>query len=173
MMFATGEDRRENDSEHSFQLAMVGWYIISTKKLKYNIDKVIKYALVHDLVEIYAGDNFFYSDEASKKLQHEKEQEAIKKIAKNFKEFKELPKIIIDYENRKDPESKFVYALDKILPVMNIYLDNGRGWREHRIKFEMLVENKKKVVINEDVREIWEELVKVVEERKGELFGEN
>jgi putative hydrolase of HD superfamily len=59
-IFATGEDRLENDSEHSFQLAMVSWYIISTKRLKYNIDKVIQYALVHDLVEIYAGDTFLF-----------------------------------------------------------------------------------------------------------------
>ena len=172
-IFATGEDRLENDSEHSFQLAMVAWYIISTKKLKYNIDKVIQYALVHDLVEIYAGDTFFYSDKASKEAKHKKEIEARKKIEKNFKEFEDLSKLINDYEARKDPESEFVYALDKILPVMNIYLDEGRSWREHNIEFDMLVENKKKVVINKDVLEVWEELVKVVEENRTDLFGES
>ncbi len=170
-LYATGEDRLENDSEHSFELAMVSWYIISTKKLKYDIDKVIRYALVHDLVEIYAGDTFFYSDKASKEKKHEKEKEALKRIEKEFKEFPEMIEIIHDYENRIDRESEFIYTLDKILPVMNIYLDKGRSWRKHKIKFDMLVENKKKVVMNQDLLEIWEELVRVVEWEKGELFG--
>lgn len=171
-LYATGEDRLENDSEHSFELAMVSWYIISTKKLKYNIDKVIRYALVHDLVEIYAGDTFFYSDNATKDKKKENEKEALKKIEEEFKEFPEMIKIIHNYENRIDKESEFIYTLDKILPVMNIYLDKGRSWREHKIKFDMLVENKKKVVINQDVNDIWEELVKVVEKEKGVMFGE-
>lgn len=171
-LYATGENRLENDSEHSFELAMVSWYIISTKKLKYNIDKVIRYALVHDLVEIYAGDTFFYSDKASKDKKKENEKEALKKIEEEFKEFPEMIKIIHNYENRIDKESEFIYTLDKILPVMNIYLDKGRSWREHKIKFDMLVENKKKVVINQDVNDIWEELVKVVEKEKGVMFGE-
>lgn len=79
-IYATGENRLENDSEHSFQLAMVSWYIISTEKLKYDIDKIIKYALVHDLVEIYAGDTFFYADKASKELNVQKEKVALEKI---------------------------------------------------------------------------------------------
>lgn len=171
-LYATGEDRLENDSEHSFELAMVSWYIISTKKLKYNIDKVIRYALVHDLVEIYAGDTFFYSDNATKDKKKENEKNALKRIEKEFKEFPEMIKTIQNYENRIDPESEFIYTLDKILPVMNIYLDKGRSWREHKIRFDMLIENKKKVVINQDVNDIWEELVKVVEKDKGVMFGE-
>lgn len=171
-LYATGEDRLENDSEHSFELAMVSWYIISTKKLKYDIAKVIQYALVHDLVEIYAGDTFFYSDNATKDKKKENEKNALKRIEKEFKEFPEMIKTIQNYENRIDPESEFIYTLDKILPVMNIYLDKGRSWRKHKIRFDMLIENKKKVVINQDVNDIWEELVKVVEKDKGVMFGE-
>lgn len=171
-LYATGEDRLENDSEHSFELAMVSWYIISTKKLKYDIAKVIQYALVHDLVEIYAGDTFFYSDNATKDKKKENEKNALKRIEKEFKEFPEMIKTIQNYENRIDPESEFIYTLDKILPVMNIYLDKGRSWREHKIRFDMLVENKKKLVINQDVNDVWEELVNVVEKEKGVLFGE-
>ncbi|HRN86698.1 MAG TPA: hypothetical protein PKU78_05320 [Candidatus Dojkabacteria bacterium] len=56
---------------------------------------------------------------------------------------------------------------------MNIYLDEGRSWRKHKIKFDMLVEVKNKVVINKDVQKVWEGLVELVEKRKTELFGEN
>lgn len=114
----------------------------------------------------------FYSDKASKDAKHKKETEARKEIEKAFKEFKALTQLINDYEKRKDQESEFVYALDKILPVMNIYLDEGRSWREHNIEFDMLVENKNKVIINKDVADVWEELVRVVEMRKEQLFGE-
>jgi putative hydrolase of HD superfamily len=172
-IYATGENRFENDSEHSFQLAMVSWYIISTENLKYDIDKIIKYSLVHDLVEIYAGDTFFYADKASKELKVQKEKAAVEKMGKEFSEFPELLKLIHEYEKKEDPESEFVYTLDKILPVMNIYLDEGRSWRKHKIKFDMLVEVKNKVVINKDVQKVWEGLVGLVEKRKTELFGEN
>lgn len=172
-IYATGENRLENDSEHSFQLAMVSWYIISTEKLKYDIDKIIKYALVHDLVEIYAGDTFFYADKSAKELKVQKEKVALEKIEKEFSDFPQLLKLIHEYEKKDDPESEFVYTLDKILPVMNIYLDNGRSWRKHKIKFDMLVEVKNKVVINKDVQKVWEGLVELVEKRKTELFGEN
>ena len=47
-------NRRENDAEHSYQLAMVAWYIVNSEKLGLNSDLVVKYALIHDLVEVYA-----------------------------------------------------------------------------------------------------------------------
>lgn len=51
---ATGEDRKENDMEHSYQLAMLAWYIIDTQGLSLEKDLVLKYCMVHDLVEVYA-----------------------------------------------------------------------------------------------------------------------
>src|SRR4051812_27182979 len=50
------DSREENDAEHSFQLALLSWYIISSKSLPLNMEKAFKYALAHDLVEVYAGD---------------------------------------------------------------------------------------------------------------------
>ncbi len=70
------ESKQENDIEHSYMLAMLAWYIVSTKKLNLDVDKVIKYALAHDLVETYAGDTYFYhnsKDAASEKQLKEKE----------------------------------------------------------------------------------------------------
>ncbi|MEI6887489.1 MAG: HD domain-containing protein, partial [bacterium] len=133
-IFATGLNRNENDLEHSGQLALVAWYFIDSSKLKLNTEKVIKYALAHDLVETYAGDTYFYSKD--KKIQESKvqrEKNALVRIKKEFPDFKEIEKIITKYEEKSDPESRFVYALDKIIPVLNIYLDEGRSWKRDNV----------------------------------------
>lgn len=165
-IYATGENRMENDAEHSFQLSMVAWWLISSNNLKYDLDKVIRYTLVHDLVEIYAGDTFFYSDEESKKLKIAAEKESLKRIKKDFSEFKEMIKTIQQYEEKGDEETLFVYTLDKLIPVLNIYLDEGRSWKKHRITFEMLSKNKLSVMKNEDIKRIWEDVQDLLSENR-------
>jgi len=66
-VFAKGKDIRENDVEHSYQLTVVSWFIASCNNLSLDKDLLIKYGLVHDLVEVYAGDTFFYANEAELK----------------------------------------------------------------------------------------------------------
>ncbi len=114
--------RNENDSEHSYQLAMVGWYLAEKLNRKLDVNKIIKYALVHDLVEVYAGDISMYNS-AEKTLETTKQQRelaAIEKIKVEFADFPEQIKMIMEYENKGDPESKFVYALDKLIAQVNI-----------------------------------------------------
>ena len=55
------ENRWENDIEHSYQLAMLAWYLLDSLKIKFNTDLVLKYALIHDIVEVYAGDTYCYT----------------------------------------------------------------------------------------------------------------
>lgn len=141
VILVKSEERQENDLEHSCQLALSAWYIITANKLKLNKEKVIKYALAHDLVEIYAGDANFYDIE-KRKSKIKLEKKSVRRIAKELPAFKELHTTIRNYELRKDPESKFVYALDKILPILNIYLDKGRTWRADGVTLEMLITHK-------------------------------
>lgn len=54
VMYATGEDRMENDMEHSYQLTMLAWYFIDAYNLNLDLNRVMRYSLVHDLVEVYA-----------------------------------------------------------------------------------------------------------------------
>ena len=67
VIHSNGKDRMENDVEHSYQLAMLSWYIISTNNLDLNLDLILKYSLVHDLVEVYAGDTYVYTEDAEHK----------------------------------------------------------------------------------------------------------
>jgi putative hydrolases of HD superfamily len=168
-VFVVGEDRRENDLEHSGQLALVGWYLVSSNKLSLDIDKVIKYALIHDLVEVYAGDVYFYS--LNRKDKEEKEHKARIKIEEEFSEFTDLHREIQAYEKRVDEESKFVYALDKLLPILNIYLDKGRSWKLDEVTLEMLKKHKReKIKLSKDIEVYFDKIIEILETHTDDFF---
>ena len=100
---------------------------------------------MHDLVEVYAGDTPAVQKgyEEAKRTKQEREEKAALRLRKEFGEFPELHDLIDAYELRSDEESKFIYALDKIIPVMNIYLDEGHSWKIHDISLDDIIENKK------------------------------
>jgi putative hydrolases of HD superfamily len=169
---ATGEDRRETDSEHSYQMALVAWYIISSQHLDLDLTLCLQYAIAHDLVEIYAGDTYFYTtDQTARDSKKSREADALEVIAKEFSEFPELATIIAKYENKTDSESLFIYALDKLLPAMNIFLDNGKSWHIDQVTFDMLYEGKKdKVAVSPIIKEYWDSFIMELEPQKAELF---
>lgn len=142
LIHATGEDRFENDAEHSFQLAFIAWYLIEKENLPLNKEKVFLYAMCHDIVEVYAGDVNFYRTEKESEEKIIREKEALDKLREEFTHFPALAKMISAYESQGDEESKFVFALDKILPMMNIQLDGGRSWHLHNISLERLHDSK-------------------------------
>lgn len=165
-------DVRENDVEHSYQLAMLAWYIAGNSSFDLDKDLVLRYALIHDFVEVYAGDTYLYSknqdDHDSKK---EREESARLRILKEFPLFEDLHTTILTYEKREDNESRFVYVLDKIHPVIQIYLDNGRMWKEQKVTLAMLLEKKKdKINLSPDLLSMWNELEKVLTENEKFLF---
>lgn len=165
-------DRWENDVEHSYFLAMLAWHIVESDDLPLNRDLVFRYALAHDLAEAYAGDTYIYSDDKSHlKSKASREQGARERIRKEFPEFPELHEIMERYEQREDAESRFVYALDKIQPVIQIYLDGGRTWKEKRVTLRMLVENKQdKINLSPEIRPYFDELVELLGQESGRLF---
>lgn len=166
-----GEDRNENDFEHSYQLAMLAWYIVDSQGLNLNKDQLIKYALVHDFVETYAGDTYFYVSEEEKNSKEKKEEEAMIKINGEVSEFKEFNTLISQYQNKDDEESKFIYALDKILPVLNIYIDNGRTWKLDNVTLDMLIKGKaEKVKESKIIEQYFEKIVEILKKDKDKLF---
>jgi putative hydrolase of HD superfamily len=172
VIYINGSNRYENDVEHSYQLALVGWYIVSSKKLKMNIDLVIKYGLLHDLVEVYAGDtNAFDKDETVHASKIAREHDALNKLKVEFTDFPEMTDLIDQYEAREDEESKFIYALDKIIPPINIYLDGGRTWQKQGITFEQIIENKaSKVSAHSEVEKYFNQLKELLESDLDSLF---
>lgn len=166
-------DRWENDVEHSYSLAMLAWYILDTEKLSLDRDRVFRYALAHDLVEVYAGDTYIYSEDkellASKP---ERERLAAERLLTEFPEVPEMHAAIRSYVAKDDAESRFVYALDKIEPVLKIYLDGGQTWKEKGITFEMLYEHKKdKIALSPEIQPYFDGLMALLKREKKELFG--
>jgi putative hydrolase of HD superfamily len=165
-------DRVENDTEHSFQLALVAWYILDTEKLSLDKNLIIKYALVHDLVEAYAGDVFFYRDATQNEAKKAREKVALERIKKEFPTLTDIHKLIVQYEKQQDKESAFVYALDKLLPMINIYLSGGRTWKEKGTILSVALENKiPKIAISEDIQKYMDELIVILKREEHILFS--
>lgn len=150
-IYATGEDRMENDAEHSFQLAFIAWYLIEKEGLDLSVEKAMRYALCHDIVEVYAGDVFFHRNAEEEQKKIDLEREAAEKLAEMYPDFPALTETLRLYEEKADPESKFIYALDKLLPMLNIMLDEGRSWHTNEVSLEKLFEGKHTKIANDPV----------------------
>mgnify|MGYP004417313217 CR=1 FL=1 len=150
--------RLENDTEHSYNLAMTGWYLCNWFP-ELNCDLVIRYAMVHDLVEIYAGDTFIYASPEKLATKKQREAKALKQLAKEWPDFPEMTTLIHEYEKRKSNEAKFIYALDKIMPIMIVYLHDGYNWKQDDISAKMLHDTKvSQVALSPEIKPYFEQL---------------
>lgn len=174
-IYYSDSPRRENDAEHCWQISMLAWYIIQQKSLPLSLEKVFQYCVIHDIAEMYAGDVCALKRSDEKQiLKEQKEHEAMERIYKEFPEAHPLWKRLEEYEKREDDESKFVYALDKVLPVMNIYNDWWYWRKDNNISLEndLLPPKEQKVQLSDVVKEIWDEMVMLLREHKSEMFVE-
>ena len=167
--FSATSDRRETDTEHSYTLSIIAWYV-SQYFPELDTNLCIRLALVHDLVEIYAGDTFTFGDQMMIDSKADREKEALLKLEKVWPDFNELTEDIHNYEDLKTPESNFVYVLDKIVPIIVIYLGEGRTWKEFNITLDDLKNNKKyKVLKSPQAAHYFDALVELLKD-KPELF---
>ncbi len=168
-----GGGRWENDVEHSYSLAMLAWYILDTEGLPLDRDRVFRYALAHDLVEVYAGDTYLYSeDKAFLDSKPERERLAAERLREEFPEIPEMHAAISGYVTKEDAESRFVYALDKIEPILKIYLAGGETWQEKGVTLSMLYESKRdKVALSPEIQPYFDELMQLLRKEEKELFG--
>src|SRR3989344_2369976 len=144
--------RPENDAEHSWHLAM--FLILFEKDLPEGLDmaKMLKLALMHDLVEIYAGDVSTF-DKEGRQGKKEREVKAAKKL------FLQLPKdlegdftkLFEEYEEQKTPEAKMVKAFDKIQPLLLNICSKGESWKRHDVSIEDIHKVKKKFVEHDEL----------------------
>ena len=124
--------RRENTAEHSWHLALSVMVLCKTSPVELNLDKAIKMALLHDIVEIDAGDTFVYNETADKK---DKELQAIERITNLLPAEigQDLKAIWLEFESGESAEAKFVSAIDRFLPLYSNYLNEGYSWQNHKV----------------------------------------
>ncbi len=127
--------RKENDAEHSWHLAMMT--LILSEYANEEVDKfrVMAMVLVHDLVEIDAGDTYAY-DAAANETKPDRELKAAERIfnilPKQQAEF--IRELWDEFEQNVTPEARFAHALDNLQPLMLNDATNGKAWREHQVK---------------------------------------
>jgi putative hydrolase of HD superfamily len=134
MTSTIGGARRENSAEHSWHFALMAFVLAEHAKEPIDLLKVLKIGLIHDLVEIDAGDSFVYSAEAMEG-KAEREQAAADRIfgllpADQTTEFRDLWD---EFELQETPEAKFAAAVDRLCGMMPNYKNDGGTWREHAV----------------------------------------
>ncbi len=129
--------RFENDAEHSFLLATLGCALVQHFDSTLDLGKVSQYALVHDLVEVYAGDTTIWASAEKHASKAEREEEALHMIESRFgDQFPWMGQTIKAYERFDEPESCFVYALDKIIPYVVMAAVNHQPFPPHKELYE-------------------------------------
>ncbi|MGN0153391.1 MAG: HD domain-containing protein [Lachnospiraceae bacterium] len=126
--------RHENDAEHSWHLALMAMLLGEYANEKVDVLHVIKMVLIHDAVEIDAGDTYAYDTEgnATKRAREEKAADRIFNILPQD-QAEEMRNLWEEFEAGETPESRFANALDKVQPIMLNDITGGRAWREHGV----------------------------------------
>lgn len=131
--------RRENDAEHSWSLAIMAFLFAEYMDENIDLLKVIKMVLIHDLVEIYAGDTFCF-DEAGMQDKEAREQASADKIFGLLEtdQGQELRVLWEEFEACETPESEYVAMLDRLQPLIMNYVNEGGTWAQHDISVEQV-----------------------------------
>ena len=152
--------RPENDVEHSYGLALTCWFLAPKIAPHLNLEKIFSYALAHDTVEIQAGDTFIFADAAELATKSAREDAAIASMKKDWPDFSALTDFAEGYKAKRDEEAKFVYAVDKILPVLMVNLgEKSAFWTAHKITLEMEREQKQTILQSDIVAPYYQQLL--------------
>lgn len=133
--------RRESDAEHSWHLAMFAMVLAEHAEEPIDISRVIRMVLVHDLIEIYAGDTFCY-DKKGNEDKARREAAAADRLyamlpAEQGAEYRALWE---EFDRMDTPDSRFAAALDRIQPLLNNYLTEGHTWKLGNVKSAQVYE---------------------------------
>ena len=132
--------RKENDAEHAWHLALMT--ILLSDYANENIDvlKTVTMLLIHDIVEIDAGDTYAYDEEA-KKTQKDREEKAAERIFGLLPEDQgeTLKGLWQEFEEQKTPEARFARTMDNLQPMMLNHVTDGKAWVEHGVYLDQIL----------------------------------
>ncbi len=133
-------ERKENDAEHAWHMAIMVLLLCEYANEEIDVLKTISMLLIHDLVEIYAGDTYAY-DEAGKKSQREREVQAAEKLYSILPkdQGREMRALWDEFEARETPEAKFARTMDNMQPMMLNHVTNGKSWEENSIRLSQVI----------------------------------
>lgn len=171
--YLSDASRKENDAEHSWHLALMAFVFADYANEKIDVLKTIKMVLLHDVIEIDAGDTYAYDTEGNKTKQ-ERELKAADRI------FGLLPKgqaaeyrgLWDEFEAMETPEAKFANMLDKVQPLLLNDASGGKSWAEHGVKKSQVMA--RNVRTREGSEKLWAYAKELIERNveKGNLLDE-
>lgn len=131
-----GYDDKEDDIAHSYAVAMWAWQLNDNLEVGLDNEKILRYALIHDFVEVYAGDvNSFASPDVRAQKQRDEEL-ALDRLRAEYADSPSFISAIEAYERRSDEEAQFVWSCDKMQALLQGQLDHWRCYYELKITDE-------------------------------------
>ncbi|MBU5438532.1 HD domain-containing protein [Tissierella sp. MSJ-40] len=157
------KSKRENDAEHSWHISVMAMVLSEYANEEVDTYKVIKMLLIHDLVEIYAGDTFCY-DKVGNEDKKERELKAAEKIfgmlgEDKGKEFRELWD---EFEEMKTKEALFAASMDRLQPMLSNYYSGGGTWEKFNVQKKDIY--KRISPVKESSEELWKFVEYMIED---------
>ncbi|MFM2590222.1 HD domain-containing protein [Vibrio sp. TBV020] len=159
----SAEKRLENSAEHSWHVALMAILMEEHANDPVDITRVVKMLLLHDIVEIDAGDTFVY-DTAASAEQEEKELKAAHRLFGMLPQDQgnELLELWLEFESASSADAKFAKALDRIIPMLLNFHNQGQSWQEHGVSREQALSVNQKIQFGSQV--LWDKAQQIIEE---------
>lgn len=159
----SAEGRLENSGEHSWHVALMAVLMEEHANAPVDICRVMKMLLIHDVVEIDAGDTFVY-DTAASKEQAEKEIKAAERLFGMLPtdQGQELLALWLEFEAAQSDDAKYAKALDRLIPMLLNYHNNGQSWKENSVTREQALTINKRIEFGSVT--LWDKAKELIEE---------
>lgn len=159
----TGYSRRENDAEHAWHMAMMIYLLKEYSNKEIDVAKAMMMALIHDIVEIDAGDTYAY-DTDGLQTQKEREQRAAERIFGMLPEDQcsELRALFEEFEACESAEARFAKAMDNFQPLLLNHANGGMDWRAHKVTKTKVVGRQNTTALGSE--KIWEYTEEIINE---------
>ena len=159
--YLLSQSRNENSAEHCWHVAMMAILLSEYAESPIDVAHVVELLMIHDVVEIDAGDTFCYDEEANSDKE-QREQEAANRIFKILPDDQadKLMQLWREYEIAQTPESRFANALDRLMPLMHNFNTSGRSWQEHGVTKNQVIERNQKIALGSQT--LWEYARKLI-----------
>lgn len=165
--------RQENDAEHAWHMAIMIYLLKEYANEEFDVAKAMMMALIHDIVEIDAGDTYAY-DTKNLETQKEREEKAAERIFGLLPEEQkqELKGLFEEFEACESSEAKFARVMDNFQPILLNDSNNGEDWKVHKIKKSQVENRQKSSQLGS--KDIWEYTSELIERnvKKGNLIDE-
>ncbi len=166
----SGHGRNENDAEHAWHMAIMAYLLREYANEEVDIARVMLMCLIHDIVEIEAGDTYAYDTEG-KKSQKAREDAAKEKLYSLLPEDQkqELTVLFDEFEEYQTAEAKFAHAMDNLQPLLLNHSNNGGDWKEHQVSARQVYGRQTKTKLGSE--KLFEVTDKIIQEhiRRGNL----